>query len=202
MKKSSFLITGNDLVGKTTLINNLVPYLRSNGFKIISNKNDLYKTDLTKCIQALLKKDSSEDLLQINSLFLVSFLVDSLKFKPEPDVILIQDSYAFRTIAFCYANQLTIVTELFEMLKHRFFNFDVTIHLTASIECRKQRLATRSYANSQDNLIITDINKVRRMDYHLNKIVQTHKQYIQLDTTKLTTSDVFEQVVSYVNKFT
>ncbi|HBL77058.1 MAG: hypothetical protein A2W90_19195 [Bacteroidetes bacterium GWF2_42_66] len=202
MKASSFLITGNDLVGKTTLINQLVPYLNSLGLKTISNKNDLYKTSVMHTIQSLLDDaNNTKDFIQINSLFLVTFLIDSIKYKPDPNVILIQDSYACRTIAFCYANQLNPITELLDAYKDHFFPFDVTIHLKASIECRKDRLNAKLNSNNQDQLIITDQEKVRKMDQYLNDIVKTRKYFLQVDTSSLTISQVFEQVKVYVNNF-
>ncbi len=198
IRARSILVTGTDLVGKTTLINRLVPHLRNSGFKITPNKHDLHKTALMPSIHTLLEAASPEDLLQINSLFFVTFLIDSMKFNPEPDAIIIQDSYVCRTMAFSLAYNLTPITDLFEAFRHHFFSFDVTIHLTATIEARKQRLSVRGNSNSQDHLIITDPAKVSLMDHHLSNIVKTHKEYLQLDTSELTIPQVFETVTKYL----
>jgi dTMP kinase len=202
MKANSFLVTGNDLVGKTTLINQLIPYLNNLGIKTISNKNDLYKTSLMKNIQSLLEDANiTKDFIQINSLFLVTFLIDAIKFKPNPNEVIIQDSYACRTIAFCHAYDLNPIIDLFDNYKNNFYSFDVTIHLDASIECRKKRLNTKLNTNNQDQLIFTDQEKVKKMDRYLSDYVKKHNNVLQIDTSELTISQVFEQVKIFIEDF-
>lgn len=201
MKVQSILVTGTDLVGKTTLIDQLVPYLRDRGHKIIQNKDDLHKTEVMKLARELLEKENTVNLLQINGILFLTFLIDSLHFKPDPTAIIIQDSYACRTAAFARAFDLKVLTSLFQEYREKFFSFDVTIHLSATIEVKKKRLLQVESPNRQDFLLETEPERVRLMDEFLQSIVQSDKNYFHIDTSDLTIPQVFNVVLNNLEEY-
>ena len=197
-KLDSILITGTDLVGKTTLIEGLSCYLTERGVDNIVNKHDLYKSDLTEVVHGLLKTGAAANLLQLNSLLFTGFLLDALKFRPTPGRILIQDSYACRTIAFSEAYGLTPVLDLFDAFKNTFVAFDVTIHLSASLAAKTSRLQARPESNRQDHLILSDPDRIELMDQKLDRLIREQTKYLQLDTSAMTIREVLDRVVTYL----
>ena len=195
---SSILVTGTDLVGKSTLVEGLENRLLAYGYDVIANKDDLYKTQLYPFARQLMDKDWEENKLVINSLLAMSFLVDGLEYEVPEGKTLIQDSYVYRTIALCHAYGVPHIPKLLENFSSDLYHFDVNILLKADIAEKQKRLRARPKRDIFDDDILKNPDIVIAMDYHLEELVKNEKNYLQIDTTKADYASTLEQAWDYV----
>lgn len=194
----TILITGTDLAGKTTLVNGLVVGLKDRGYDIVANKFDLQKTQLMTSARHLMDENWEERKLVINGLLALSFLVDGITYQPPQNIIFIQDSYVERTIAYCYTYNIPHVERILDLFREKLFHFDINIYLTADIETRRKRLLAMGNNNFLDNLVIRESLKSECMDKKLESIAQNEKNYLKIDTTPLSISEVRDIALKYI----
>lgn len=194
----TILITGTDLAGKTTLVNGLVVGLKDRGYDVVANKFDLQKTQLMTSARHLMDENWEERKLVINGLLALSFLVDGITYQPPQNKIFIQDSYVERTIAYCHTYNIPHVERILDLFREKLFHFDINIYLTADIETRRKRLLAMGNNNFLDNLVIRESLKSECMNKKLESIAQNEQNYLKIDTTPLSISEVRDTALKYI----
>lgn len=193
----SILVIGTDYTGKTSLIESINKELVRRGHEVIVNKNDLFKSGIYSKAEEMMKNDWEGNELAINSLLAMAFFVDAEEYKLDENKILLQDSYFFRTMAFCDAYGIPYITNLLEKYQSHLFSFDCIILLSASNEEKMKRL--RQGQDLFDKDILTNHELSKKMDDSLEKYVNTSKNFIHIDTTNLTLNEVFEKAINFID---
>ncbi len=206
---TSILISGTDLVGKTTLTNNLYHYLCDYGYSVTKNDHELIKTPLSKKALRLMINDpcvhdkgepGSNLSLEINALLTMVILIDGFFFKPEEGKILIHDSYWQRIAAFNKVNEMPYISEI---LKKGYelgmiYTFDINILLTATLDAKRLRYLTKDKPDALDHQVFTDPGLVLEFEKELETIMQKEPNYFKINTTELDQNQVTKEVLKYV----
>jgi thymidylate kinase len=187
------LITGIDLTGKTTLIENFADELKKRGIDYRLNKSDLVKTTVYSLAKKLM--DEKEDPLVINSLLFSTFFIDAEDYSPSDD-ILIQDSYFCRTIAYCDAFNVPYISEILRNHRFEFVGFDKVILLQSSFESKINRNSRE--LDDMDKLLLTNPEITKIMETSLEQeIRKTYEDYITIDTSKNSINQVRDIAIKY-----
>jgi len=206
---TSILISGVDLVGKTTLLQNLNRVLSDQGYSVISNSHELVKTPFSERAHELMHKDpkchekedeSAKMSLDINGLLAIGFLIDGSSVCPAANQVVIQDSYYHRVIAFNEVNKLPYIAQVlrYASQKGALIRFDINIFLTASIEERRRRFHTKEKVDCLDEDVFSRPDHVLRFESILEELVSTEPRYVRIDSTALTPEQVTTMALQHI----
>ncbi|MFH1637937.1 MAG: hypothetical protein ABIB71_05920 [Candidatus Woesearchaeota archaeon] len=193
------LITGSDLVGKTTLIDMLQQEFGDN---CAQSKGPLVKTPIVDYANKLMnrnprpKDDDSifgmDYNLFVNSLLLTSYIIDSNFYtRKYESKIHLQDSYFERTMAVIDSRGVPYLNSMFDKVKCKLFAFDVSILLTADIKTRAERLRNRG-GDDMDEVIIANPDEVLAIERFLMTKVDYCKNHMVIDNSNLTKEETLE----------
>ena len=195
------LVEGLDYSGKSTLCRTLKEELSNKGKRVLFNKGDIIKTNLTAHTKKELYADDS-DLIKLNSLLTLGPFFDALNENNQTGIdYLIQESYIDRTIGYNKANNIPFFADMLESVYHKLVQFDISFFLEADIEERKARFKKRvQERNKYDSLIFEDPTKFLEINRLVkNSFVKRKNSYV-LDTTSISTNEVYEKVISKVEE--
>lgn len=192
---NSILITGTDYTGKTTLINNIKDFLNKSKKDIKINKGPLIKNSIFKKAEELMKYEN-QDKLTINSLLAMSFFIDTKEYSLKKNEILIQDSYIFRTMAFCEAYGVPHISEMLDKFLCDSFLFDCVILLSANNEAKLKR--SREKKDALDEDILNNLELSNKMDESIEIHARKSKNFIHINTTNKNEKEVFNEAIKFI----
>lgn len=193
----SVLVTGGNCVGKSTVIRRAAAALRrENGRAAVVTRHHMM-TSNPFFERARRYMETSDDLLAMNALLFCSFLWERPR-RP-PGLILLQDSYVCRVVAWCTARGMHEFEAIYRQGREAFFRFDAHILLTASVEERRRRLARRRGKQTEDDLLLVDRPEIAEaMDRCLRELLAGEANFLEVDTTCRPVQEVVGQVLSHL----
>ena len=195
-------IEGTDCSGKDELASRLAAVTgdRPTRHLVVDKENPFEK---------ILNKEKEEDKFFVGILIARAIMhdIEFAKGNRFPSDSNIQVSlHALRAVAYETARGGDLTGVFQELLKY-FPLFDLTILLTASLECKRERLTKRSQTTGQasefDNLMFTKPDFVQKMDEVIRRHATEDFGAVVFDTDDMSLDDVSENAISILeNGFT
>ena len=191
MSFTSVLVTGNSCAGKTSLIDNLYDAL-SSVKATTRNKFDLCKSEQMRKALRIINQEEAGSAREANELLLEAHLLDGRYFSaPAHEGFLLQDSYWERVAAFCRSHDLEDLAKRFINARNELYVFDINILLWAQDGMRERRALHRG--RETINGTNTEI-----FDGTIKEITQRNPNYLFVDTTGLSLSDVTRIALEHI----
>lgn len=194
------LIEGLDLAGKSTLVAGLEAHYRAQG-RPVQVRNGQFCPDNPggQVARELVRWDEGFGGVEAGALFLSSMLWDARNFVP-PQTLHIQDSCWLRTLAFEQLYGSPQLAAMMEEQGRKFPRFEHAIFLTASLEERRKRLASRGQNDIHDLMAFRKPEKFLAIEARLMQLVKEWEAGVVLSTDGLSTGEVLEAALEYLEQ--
>jgi thymidylate kinase len=204
----TILITGIDLTGKTTLGKGLVTKLRERGFDATFRCGAFSQQKLWERARSQMTMGYLADkkrLYAINSTLLIAYALDRLPTQENNDItsshnksILIQDSYAERTVAFCRTHGVCVFPDILEAIRERKFGFDINIQLYADTATRLARYERMNGGRtSLEEELLDDEHRAQQMHEEIYRQIKHERNYLLIDTSIQTPEMTLSEAVRF-----
>ncbi len=192
-------VEGLDLAGKSTLVQGLAERFAGLGWRVTVAHGDLCRENpVAKVARRLMRWDPNFTAQEGAALFLASHLWDLRNFQvsEDPWSVHIQDSWALRSLAFeRILGQESFAAE-FQKVVDRQPAVDAAFVLTASLETRMARFATRAVNDLHDQFMFRNPVMFSQVDSELLRLSVATKKARMLITDEMDAQEVLNQVWS------
>ncbi|MEV7215986.1 hypothetical protein AB0O31_23210 [Kitasatospora cineracea] len=198
------LVDGLDMSGKTTLVATLVKTLGVQGVTAIRHRGMLAEHHPVEPLLKRLPLVQQARSSAITAAFLVGgYALDGLLVRIDPPrptgVVIIQDGYADRTIAFGLAGGPYLTAALALWASRVFATFDVAVYLHASPRVRRERMVERADVDEADRRSVEDERFAARFNTSLlNLVGRRHHTLLVFDTAEHTPEEIADQILAVV----
>lgn len=190
-------VEGLDLAGKSTLVQGLAERFASYGWRVTVSHGDLCRDNpVAKVARRMMRWDPNFTAQEGAALFLASHLWDLRNFQADfdPWSVHIQDSWALRSLAFeKVLGQESFAAE-FQKVVERQPQVDAAFVLTASLETRMARFATRAVNDLHDQFMFRDPVTFSQVDSELLRLAVGSNRARMLITDEMQANEVLNQV--------
>lgn len=197
------LVEGLDLAGKSTLIEGLAVHYRQRGWAVSVAHGDLCSDNpVGKVTRDMMRWDPGFTVEEGGPLFLASHLWDLRHFQPPKAAmsVHIQDSCALRSLAFERIVGRQEYAEKFSDVVTRLPRFDAAYVLTAGLETRRRRFATRQVNDLHDLFMFRDPVLFSRVESELLHLAVDRCGARIVDTDDREIGDVLGQVLADLDR--
>lgn len=210
-RPKTILVTGIDLVGKTTLGKGITEEMRSQGFNTQFHRGAFSQQPLWEYARSLMSAGYMRDKMRvyaINSALLTAYAFDRLPphnadgtSASNDGEVIIQDSYAERTVAFCRAHGVRMIPDLLENIRRWKFHFDINIQLYANPEARLERYHMRNDEKKPlEEELLDGSRRAQQMHAEMHRQLAHEQHYLLIDTTNHTPESTLAEAMRFIEE--
>lgn len=197
--KRFICVEGMDLSGKSTVVKNLVEEEKFVPRRyVLTPDNPYYK------LAESMNEDGTHTAEELGNMYVQALRHDVATFKRPTEDTVQESSLLLRSFAYHAARETPRIPEILEEIAMEHPKFDKTFILSASMEARKSRLENRirlgEYVSKEDLIVITDPEKFMIRNRYLIEIARAYFSPETIDTSKMTSRQVTDRVISSIRK--
>jgi thymidylate kinase len=195
------LVDGLDMSGKTTLTHSIIAALAKHGIPAQRHRGMLAEhRPLEQWLHETFPLVRQPESAAVTTAWLAAFALDGLLARVDPPlpagIVMVQDGYADRTVAFGMAGGPHLAACLALRWPRVFASFDLTVYLHAPVEARAARLAVRQDPDANDVRTVRDTPFAETFTAMLvHGMGRRHQRLLMFDTSRHAPEEIAAIVV-------
>ena len=193
------LLEGIDYAGKTSVARELIKQLKKEGIRCKYNKDYLIReTPAAKKFITCGDNVPPPNILQ-DLYYLITKMIESICYKAEKNIFVIQDRYLFSTLNHCSFFYLDKNRDLLKLYNEG-LHFKKNVYLTSSITTKMDRFIKNPPTNSFDKFLYNHKKICQAYDDFCLKNVPVTKDWIIINTDNLSIRQIRNKVLRFVKE--